>query len=107
MRSIPARTRPTARRSSVRLIAALAVAGLALAGCSGGGSTSSTPLDTAAPVKLTWWTGQNADAQKTLEALAKEFSGLHPNVTIEASSGAPTTDDLLQKLTAEIGRAHV
>ena len=101
MRSLPVRTRPTARRSSVRLIAALAVAGLALAGCSGGGgSTASTPLDTAAPVKLTWWTGQNADVQKTLEALAKEFTGLHPNVTIEASSGAPTTDDLLQKLTA-------
>ena len=35
-----------------------------------------------------------------LEDLAKEFEKAHPNVTIDVSSGAPTTDDLLQKLSA-------
>ncbi len=56
--------------------------------------------DPAAPVTLTWWTGQEAEGQQALEALAKDFSTLHPNVSIKASSGAPTTDELLQKLSA-------
>ena len=77
-----------------------------LAACSGGsaapagGTAPASPTDTSAPVKLTWWTGQTSDGEKLLESLAKEFSGLHPNVTLDVSSGAPTTDDLLTKLTA-------
>ena len=73
-----------------------------LAGCSGSSSSSSAaqPADTTAKVTLTWWTGQNADAETLLEKLAKEFTAAHPNVTIQTSSGAATTDDLLQKLTA-------
>ncbi len=35
-----------------------------------------------------------------LEGLAAEFTKANPNVTIEASPGASTTDDLLQKLSA-------
>lgn len=81
------------------------VTAVVLAACSGGSSASTggapaSPSDTAAPVTLQWWTGQTSDAQKTLDGLAKEFTALHPNVTIEASSGAPTTDELLQKVTA-------
>jgi multiple sugar transport system substrate-binding protein len=91
-----------------RRAAALAcgvVVALAVAACSGGSTSSSggsaaTPSNTGAAVKLVWWTGQTADAEKTLEKLAKEFTAAHPNVTIDVSSGAPTTDDLLQKLTA-------
>lgn len=77
---------------------ALALASGGLAAC----SSSSAPVafDSTAPVELTWWTGQAEDAEQEAEALAKEFEGLHPNVTIKASSGAPTTADLLQKLTA-------
>jgi multiple sugar transport system substrate-binding protein len=82
------------------VLAATVAAGLALAGCSGGSSTAATPLDTAAKVELTWWTGQSADAETLLESLAKEFSAAHPNVTIKATSGAPSTDELFQKLQA-------
>jgi multiple sugar transport system substrate-binding protein len=56
--------------------------------------------DQAAPVTLTWWTGQTADAGKLLESLATEFTKAHPNVKIEVSPGASTTDQLLQKLSA-------
>ena len=58
------------------------------------------PADPAAPVTITWWTGQAADAEARLEGLAKEFTAAHPNVTINVSSGAPRTEELLQKLTA-------
>ena len=92
------------RRPALPALGLVLAGALALAGCSGGGSSTPTsagsPADTAAKVELTWWTGQTADAEKTLEALAKEFTAQHPNVTIQVSSGAPTTDDLLQKLTA-------
>jgi multiple sugar transport system substrate-binding protein len=88
---------PRPRRRAA--LAAAAVTAVALAGCSGA-QAPAAPLDTAAPVHLTWWTGQTADAENLLEGLAKEFTAAHPNVTIDVSSGAPTTDDLLQKMTA-------
>ena len=88
----------------------LAVAGavvsavLVVSACAGGGSGSSggggAAVDPAAPVTLTWWTGQEAEAQAILEGLAKEFHTQHPNVTINVSPGAAVTDDLLQKLSA-------
>src|SRR5690606_26096167 len=53
-----------------------------------------------ADVTLTWWTGQAGQAQTILAGLAEEFEQEHPNVTIEVSSGAPSTEDLLQKLSA-------
>ena len=56
--------------------------------------------DPKAAVTITWWTGQTAEAEKVAEKLADEYHAAHPNVTIKASPGAPTTDDLLTKLSA-------
>jgi multiple sugar transport system substrate-binding protein len=88
------------------LVVVLAGAALALAACSsgGGGGTSASSsvgaLDPNQKVTITWWTGQSADAETLLEGLAAEYSKLHPNVTIDVSSGASTTDELLQKISA-------
>jgi multiple sugar transport system substrate-binding protein len=86
-----------------RLPAALGAAALVvLAACSSSndtsGSTDVGEIDENEDVTITWWTGQTAEAQDLLEGLAKEYMADHPNVTIESSSGAATTDDLLQKL---------
>jgi multiple sugar transport system substrate-binding protein len=89
------------RRSPFRLLGAIAAVGIvaaSLTGCSSGGGSSA--LDTEAKVKLTWWTGQADQAETILEKLAKQYEQEHPNVTIDVSSGAPSTDDLLQKLSA-------
>jgi multiple sugar transport system substrate-binding protein len=75
---------------------------LALSAC--GGNTEDTTntkvdaLDPDAEVTITWWHGQTADAAELLDGLAEEYMSDHPNVTIKASSGASTTDGLLQKL---------
>jgi multiple sugar transport system substrate-binding protein len=87
----------TARRSAIALTAIAATA-FALTACSGGGGA--TTLDKDADVTLTWWTGQNDEALKLLKGLAEEFTKEHPNVTIEVSSGASSTEELLQKLSA-------
>lgn len=78
---------------------------LALAGCTSGapeddGKDAAEGYDPSAKVTLTWWTGQSAEAQNILEGLAKEYQALHPNVTLNVSSGAATTDELLTKLSA-------
>ena len=89
------------RRPPFRLLGAIAAVGIlaaSLTGCSSGGGSST--LDTTAKVKLTWWTGQADQAETILEKLAKQYEQEHPNVTIDVSSGAPSTDDLLQKLSA-------
>lgn len=102
MRAQPVHPRPRGaalRRPAVLVSIAVSFA-LALAGCGGGSSSGAKKLDTSAPVKLTWWTGQSTDAEKALESLAKDFHKAHPNVTIDVSAGASTTDDLLQKLSA-------
>jgi multiple sugar transport system substrate-binding protein len=87
--------------------AAAAALALAAAGCSSGSPTPSDDgkdaadgYDPKAQVTLTWWTGQTADAQTLAETLAKEYQTAHPNVTLNVSTGAPTTDDLLTKLSA-------
>ncbi|TCO54830.1 ABC transporter substrate-binding protein [Actinocrispum wychmicini] len=82
-----------------RKIALLAAGTLLLAACSSG-KPAGGPVDPAANVTITWWTGQAADPEKVLEDLAAEFHKAHPNVTINVSSGASTTDALLQKITA-------
>lgn len=86
------------RRTALAAVVALTAAG-ALTACS---STpqGATTLDEEADVTLTWWTGQADQAQTILEGLAADFEDEHPNVTIEVSSGAPSTEDLLQKLSA-------
>lgn len=90
----------THRNSTVRIATAItAVSALfALAGCSG--SQGATELDTEADVTLTWWTGQSDEAQTLLEGMAAEFEDLHPNVTVDISPGASSTEELLQKLSA-------
>ena len=103
--SMPPFTSAKYKRTAV--IASAAVLALGLAACSSGGSTTTsgspsaaTSVDANAPVTLTWWTGQTADAEKLLDGLAAEYMKAHPNVTIKASPGAPTTDDLKQKVAA-------
>ncbi len=59
-----------------------------------------TVLDTTAPVHLTMWSGQSDEAAKLLQGLVDEYEDAHPNVTIDMSSGASSTDELLQKLAA-------
>ncbi len=79
------------------LAAATATAAATLTGCSAGGATE---LDPEADVTITWWTGQADEAQTILDGLAAEFEELHPNVTVDISSGASSTEELLQKLSA-------
>ena len=79
------------------LAAATATAAATLTGCSAGGATE---LDPEADVTITWWTGQADEAESILEGLAEEFEELHPNVTVDISSGASSTEELLQKLSA-------
>jgi multiple sugar transport system substrate-binding protein len=93
-------TLPTRGRRLLRTGAAIAVVtatAFTVAACSGGGATT---LDKDADVTVTWWTGQDDEAQKLLVGLADEFHELHPNVTIDASPGASSTEELLQKLSA-------
>jgi multiple sugar transport system substrate-binding protein len=93
------------------LLAAVAAAGLALSACASGSSTTSTSsapaatsasssVDSTAPVTITWWTGQSAEAETILEGLAKDFMAIHKNVTIKVAPGAATTDELKQKIAA-------
>ncbi|MFP3466861.1 ABC transporter substrate-binding protein [Leifsonia sp. SIMBA_070] len=70
----------------------------ALAGCSG--SQGATTLDTKAKTSIQVWSGQSDAAEKIMESLSKEFEKLHPNVSIDLSPGASSTDQLLQKLSA-------
>jgi len=86
-------------RRLVLSAATTAIAAVALAGCSGG-SQGATELDPEADVTISWWTGQTEAAQTLLEGLAAEFEDEHPNVTIDVSEGASSTEELLQKLSA-------
>ncbi len=92
-------------RRSHRLAATLAALALtSLAACSSGTdsgpATAVKTLDPGQDVTITWWTGQESDANELLQGLADEYTTEHPNVTIKLSAGADTTDDLLQKLQA-------
>jgi multiple sugar transport system substrate-binding protein len=71
---------------------------VALAGCSG--TQGATTLDPKAKVTIQVWSGQTDVAETAIESLAKEFEKLHPNVTVDLSPGASSTDQLLQKLSA-------
>jgi multiple sugar transport system substrate-binding protein len=92
------------RGRRTRLLAAASAALLLSAACTGGetddGKDAAAGYDPAAAVTLTWWTGQTSEAEKVAEGLAAEYHAAHPNVTIKTSAGAPTTDDLLTKLSA-------
>jgi len=69
-----------------------------LSGCAG--PSGATELDPDADVEITMWTGQDDTAGQLLDDLAEEFMAEHPNVTLDLSSGASSTEDLLQKLSA-------
>jgi multiple sugar transport system substrate-binding protein len=90
------------RRNHAAVAAIGATVALVASACSSGsdtsGTTTVTSLDSDTKVTITMWTGQTADAEALLEKLASEYETDHPNVTIEASSGASTTDEILQKL---------
>jgi multiple sugar transport system substrate-binding protein len=93
----------TARRRNACALTALGAAVVLVASaCSSNsdtsGTTKVTTLDPSTKVTITWWTGQTADAETLLEKLASEYEADHPNVTIDASPGASTTDDVLTKL---------
>ncbi len=90
----------TPKRRALGLVAAAAAALSLMTACSSGSTTQQSAVDPAAPVTLTWWTGQADEAEQILEGLAADFHTQHPNVTINVSAGAPTTDDLLQKVSA-------
>ena len=81
------------------VVGTVLAAATALSGCSAGGAASGS-ADPKAKVTLSWWTGQADEAEKVLEKLAAKFERQHPNVTIKVSSGAPSTEDLLHKLSA-------
>src|SRR5690349_16943057 len=87
-----------------RLLVGGVTTALLLSACMGGtqekGKDAAEGYDPQATVELTWWTGQTEDAEKVAEQLAGEYHEAHPNVTIKTSPGAPTTDDLLTKLSA-------
>ncbi|MEU4217216.1 ABC transporter substrate-binding protein [Actinoplanes sp. NPDC026623] len=92
------------RGRPIRLLAAASAAMLFLAACTGGpsddGKDAAAGYDPAAAVELTWWTGQTSEAEQVAERLAADYHAAHPNVTIKTSPGAPTTEDLLTKLSA-------
>jgi multiple sugar transport system substrate-binding protein len=80
-----------------RLAAALTLVALVATGC---GTKPVTTLDPSAQVHLTMWSGQSDEAEQALEHLAAEFEQQHPNVSIDVTPGASSTEELLQKLAA-------
>lgn len=98
--------RPTGtptRRTAAALAAALAGLGLLTACGESAAERPATDLGEASPdaeVTLTWWTGQDDSSQVYIDKLVEEFEDLHPNVTIKATPGSATTDDLLGQLSA-------
>ena len=89
----------TKRRARASIAWAMGASALMLAtACSG--PTGSTTLDPDADVTIQVWSGQTGPAQDILIDLVAEFEDAHPNVTIDLSSGAPSADLLLQKLSA-------
>lgn len=88
----------THRLRSALAITTASVTLAALAGC--GAPQGATTLDEDADVTIEFWTGQTDEAHKLLAGLAAEFEDEHPNVTIDVSEGASSTEELLQKLSA-------
>ncbi|MEO5854160.1 MAG: ABC transporter substrate-binding protein [Nocardioides sp.] len=85
------------------MAAVVASAGLLVACGESASQGPPTDLDQAKPdakVTLTWWTGQDDSSEVYIDKLVKEFEADHPNVTIDATPGSATTDDLLGQLSA-------
>ena len=97
----------TARGRSAAGAAALLLTTALLASCSSG-AQGATTLDKDADVTLTWWTGQadrGPDASST--GSPRSSSRSTPTSRIDVSPGAPSTDDLLQKLSAGVRRRQL
>ena len=96
------RTRPWIRRAAAAtaLLTGIATLGACGESSTGGPSTDVEKGDPDAEVTLTWWTGQDDSSQKFIDKLVAEFEDDHPNVTIDATPGSATTDDLLGQLSA-------
>lgn len=90
----------TTRTRRLRVAAATVAVALGVSACGSPAPAPTAAVNSDAPVSLTFWTGQTDEAEKLLEGLAAEFHAKHPNVTIEVSSGASSTEELLQKLSA-------
>lgn len=88
--------RPRVARRAAALVVGVAI----VAAATGCASSGSTKLDTKANVTLTIWSGQDQVAEKSLQSLVDKYEKLHPNVKINLSPGASSTEDLLQKLSA-------
>ena len=91
--------RPRGRLRTAAAVLAIGAISASLTACGGGGSSSGA-VDPKARTTITWWTGQADQAETLLEGLAADYEKLHPNVTVKVSSGAPSTEDLLAKLSA-------
>ncbi len=88
-----------------RTAAAVAAAATVLAACASGSEVPATTspsasYDSKAPVTITVWHGQTADAAKAMADLAAKYHAAHPNVTVVVQPGASNTDDLKQKIAA-------
>jgi multiple sugar transport system substrate-binding protein len=93
-------TTRTRRLKAAAAVATAFAATLGFTACTSAAEAPTASVTPDAPVTLTFWTGQSDEAEKLLEKLAAEFHTLHPNVTMEVSSGASSTEELLQKLSA-------
>lgn len=93
-------TTRTRRLKAVTATVAAFAATLGFTACTGAAEAPKASVSPDAPVTLTFWTGQSDEAEKLLEGLAAEFHTQHQGVTIEVSSGASSTEELLQKLSA-------
>jgi multiple sugar transport system substrate-binding protein len=84
-------------KATLGLLVSVAIVAAAT-GCASSGGT--TKLDTKANVTLTMWSGQTESAEKILQKLVAKYEKLHPNVKINLSPGASSTEELLQKMSA-------
>src|ERR1700709_1941541 len=91
------KTRTRFARRALTLVVGAALV-LSAAGCASG--SGSTTVDKKAKVTLTMWSGQTESAEKILVKLVAQYEKIHPNVTINLSPGASSTDELLQKMSA-------
>ncbi|GAB2539738.1 ABC transporter substrate-binding protein [Brachybacterium huguangmaarense] len=96
----PTRHPAPTRRVFLRHASAWAGGALGAAGLAACAPEGATVLDTSAPTTLKFWSGQSADAEALMQELVNEFCREHPQVSIDLSPGATSTDELLQKLAA-------
>ena len=84
------------------LSAVLLGAALLVTGCGGGDDGASKGSSGGGGVvNITLWHGQNQSAQKTIESLVDEFNRSHPDIKVDAETGAPA-DNLYSKITAAL-----